>query len=250
MMPAVFYEVFRALPRQGPGSNEYTRRAWECLTGLPRKPHILDIGCGAGMQTLELARLSRGQVTALDNYPPFLDTLAANARATGLEKHIRIINGSMFDLPFAKGAFDVIWSEGAIFIIGFEKGLTEWKSFLKPDGFLVVSEMAWITPDRPEEVRAYMEKVDPAMKDDTGIRTVIRQAGYRVLGSFILPEGVWLDSFYKPYQARLDVLKQKYDGDEDTLAVLGECQQEIDIYHKYSRCYSYIYYVMQPVKGS
>lgn len=48
----------------------------------------------------------------------------------------------MFELPFSANTFDIIWSEGAIFIIGFEQGLREWKPFLKLGGYLVLSELA------------------------------------------------------------------------------------------------------------
>jgi len=246
MFPEVFYELFLNMPRQGPGSNEYTRRAYDCLSHLPKEPFILDIGCGSGMQTLELARISGGHVTALDNYQPFLDILEKNAKSTGLDKQIKSLNGSMFELPFPKSTFDIIWSEGAIFVIGFEKGLCEWKPFIKPGSYLVVSELTWITPDRPDEIRAYLEGEYPAMKDDNGNREIIRQAGYRMIDSFILPEAVWKDDFYKPYQIQLDWLKNKYAGNRETLEVLDTYQHEIDMYTNYSRHYSYVFYVMQP----
>jgi SAM-dependent methyltransferase len=247
MLPEVLYELFNGMPRQGPGSDEYTRKAWRYLTGLPGRPRILDIGCGSGMPTLELARISGGQVTAVDNHQPFLDNLAVRAKTEGLGRRIRIVNASMLALPFARSAFNVIWSEGSIFIMGFEKGLLAWKPFLKPGGYLVVSEMAWITPDRPEEIRAYLEGEYPAIKHDGENKEIIRRAGYKEAGSFILPEAVWLDGFYKPYQSRLDALKVKYAGKREALAVLEPCQREIDMFRKYARCYSYVFYIMKPV---
>ena len=151
MFPEVFYELFLNMPRQGLGSNEYTRRAYDYFSHLAKEPCILDIGCGSGMQTLELARISGGHVTALDNYQPFLDILEKNAKSAGLDKLIKSLNGSMFELPFPKSTFDIIWSEGAIFIIGFKKGLYEWKPFIKPCGYLVVSELTWIRSDQPDQ---------------------------------------------------------------------------------------------------
>ena len=136
-VPEFMYELFREMPRQGPGSNEYTRKAYKFLTGLPPQPNILDVGCGSGMQTLELARISEGQIIALDNYQPFLDDLKRHTEAEGLDNKIKTVNCSMFELPFAKDTFDLIWSEGAIFVIGFEKGLREWKPLIKYGGYLV-----------------------------------------------------------------------------------------------------------------
>ena len=245
MLPEVLYELFRDMPRQGPGSNEHTRKAYQCLLNLPKQPRILDIGCGSGMQTLELAKISGGQVTALDNYQPFLDTLVESARTQGVDRQIETVNGSMFELPFAKSTFDIIWSEGAIFVIGFEKGLCEWKPFIKPGGYLVVSELAWITPDRPNEIRAYLEGEYPAIKNNDGNKEIIQHAGYHELSSFILPETVWRDDFYNPMQVRLNSLKPKYAGNREASEVLEACQHEIDMYRDYSRYYSYVFYVMQ-----
>jgi ubiquinone/menaquinone biosynthesis C-methylase UbiE len=113
MLSEVFYELFSDIPRQGPGSDEYTRKAYMSLPDLALQPNILDVGCGSGMQTLELARISTGTITALDNYQPFLDDLRRRAQSAGLDNKIDILNGSMFELPFARGTFDLIWSEGA-----------------------------------------------------------------------------------------------------------------------------------------
>ena len=75
-----FYELFVGLPRGGPGDNESTRKAFAYLKDLPSEPLILDIGCGPGMQTLELAKISNGKIIALDNYQPFLDILIRKAK--------------------------------------------------------------------------------------------------------------------------------------------------------------------------
>jgi len=83
-----FYELFLGLPRGGPGDNKSTEKAFSCLKRLPAEPLILDIGCGHGMQTLELARICKGKIIALDNYQPFLDILNKNAKEEGFEKRI------------------------------------------------------------------------------------------------------------------------------------------------------------------
>lgn len=58
----------------------------------------------------------------------------------------------MDSLPFAKERFDVIWSEGAIYNIGFENGVRYLKQFVKPKGLLIVSEITWTTNERPKEI--------------------------------------------------------------------------------------------------
>ena len=72
---AYLYELYEALPRCGPGDTEATRRAFTAIFHTSEVPDILDIGCGTGDQTIELAKLSMGNILALDNHRPFLDQL-------------------------------------------------------------------------------------------------------------------------------------------------------------------------------
>jgi len=60
MIPSgdLFRELTEGLPRQGPGSSEATLRALRMVDGLSSRPRILDVGCGPGAQTIDLARAS------------------------------------------------------------------------------------------------------------------------------------------------------------------------------------------------
>ncbi|MEZ4577662.1 MAG: class I SAM-dependent methyltransferase [Desulfobacterales bacterium] len=93
---------------------------WQVWTGRRRSP--LPISVAAPGVTLLLARLLNAQVTAVDLFPDFLDVLEARAEHLGLSYKIKILCGSMDNLPFEEAEYDVIWSEGAIYNIGFEKG--------------------------------------------------------------------------------------------------------------------------------
>ena len=154
-MVNVFFEVHSGLPREGPGDNESTKKAYLTLQDLPENPRILDIGCGPGMQTIALAKLSKGRIDAVDNHQPFLEQLKKKAEEEGVSEKITVVNGDMLALNYEDGSFDLIWSEGAIFVIGFEKGLREWRNLLTNKGYIVVSELSWLKPDPPEEVRKF-----------------------------------------------------------------------------------------------
>lgn len=65
-LPPPFFELHAGLARQGPGADAHTRRAFALVGDLPPAPVIVDVGCGPGMQTLELARLTRSTVHAVD----------------------------------------------------------------------------------------------------------------------------------------------------------------------------------------
>jgi ubiquinone/menaquinone biosynthesis C-methylase UbiE len=244
-MPKIFWEVHSGLPREGPGDNMSTRKAYLMLKDLPKNPRILDIGCGPGMQTIELAKLSSGRVYALDNHEPFLEDLRSRAKKEGLNDRIRPVKGDMLNLNYEDNSFDLIWSEGAIYIIGFEKGLREWKRLLTENGYIVVSELSWLRPDLPEEVNTFMKEAYPAIKTIKENLEVGRKSGYSVVGFFVLPEKSWWDNYYTRIETKLPSLKTRYRDDEEALQVIAIEELEIGIFRKYSDYYGYVFYIMQ-----
>ena len=244
-MHKIFYEVHSNLPREGPGKNEATKKAYLMLKGLPEKPRILDVGCGPGMQTVTLAKLSNGKITAIDNHQPFLEQLKKKAKEEGVTEQITVANGDMKALNYENGSFDLLWCEGAIFIIGFEKGLREWKKLVKTNGYLVVSELAWIQPNPPEEIKQFFAEVYPAIKTINGNLEIIKKAGYRVINHFVLPEEGWWTHYYKPIEAKLPAMKQKYKDDKEAMAFLATEELEIEMFRKYSDYYGYVFYIIQ-----
>ncbi|MDD4255706.1 MAG: class I SAM-dependent methyltransferase, partial [Methanofollis sp.] len=166
--------LFETLPRQGPGNDECTARAFRMIPDLPENPEVLDIGCGAGMQTLALARLCPdARITAVDVHPPVLADLERRAREAGVADRIRTVRASMDALPFEKNSFDLIWAEGSIFIIGFEKGLSYWREYLKDGGYMAVSDAVWFTADPSPEAKTFWAEVDPSLKTEEGVAEVI-----------------------------------------------------------------------------
>lgn len=215
------------------------------LTDLPEKPRLLDVGCGPGMQTIELAKISNAEITALDFNQAFLDELAIHAKAEGVSEKIKIIQGDMTNLGFEEKSFNVIWCEGAIFIIGFEKGLREWRRFLADKGYIALTEMCWIDPNPPKEVKDYLTKVYPPIKTVKENLQIIKDAGYQIVGYFVLPESSWWEHYYLPILSKLPGLKKKYQGNSEALATIAAEEEEIEMFRKYSKHYGYVFYVLQ-----
>ena len=133
VLPQVFFEVHAGLPRQGVGSDESTLRALELCAELPASPDVLDIGCGPGAQTVALARaIGRARDRGGRASPPFLEELRERARAAGVGDRIAAIEADMRDLPFEPGSFDLLWSEGAAYIMGISEALAAWRPLLPP----------------------------------------------------------------------------------------------------------------------
>jgi SAM-dependent methyltransferase len=240
----LLFEIHEGLPRQGVGRDEYTRRAYEMLPPL-REPRILDIGCGSGAPTLELARLSGGQVVGLDVHQPFLDELTRRAQAAGLANRVTARNGSMLSMEFPDEVFDLVWAEGSIFIVGFDRGLEQWRRLIRAGGFLVVHDVAWLRPDPPDELREFWSQAYPDMRDISENLEAIPPRGYEVLGHFPLPEDAWWVEYYVPLEGRLPELRLEHAGDAEALVLLEDSQREIDILRRYPGWYGSVFFVMQ-----
>lgn len=243
----LFFEIHKDIPREGPGENASTKQALLMLKDLPSEPNILDIGCGPGMQTIELAKNTNGKIVALDTHKPFLQALTRSALEEGVAEKIKATEGSMFSLDFEKKCFDVIWSEGAIYIIGFSKGIKEWHEYIKTGGYLVVSEISWLRQDIPEEARNFWQADYPDIKGIADNMKIIEESGYSPVGHFVLPESGWWNNYYNPLIERIKTLREKYAGNKEANDMMDATEREIEIYKKYSDYYGYVFYLMKKI---
>ena len=240
---AVFFDLHRDLPREGPGDDESTLRALAMCSELPERPAVLDIGCGPGMQTLALATATGCIVTAVDAREPFLDQLRERAETAGMRDRIHVMRGDMADLPFGLDSFDLIWSEGAAYIMGISEAFTAWRKFLRPAGYLVVSEIVWLVDDVPPEVRDFFERGYPGITDVAGNLERIAAAGYDVVGHFTLPAESWWTHYQSPLEARIPALQTKYADDPAALAIIDETIREHRLRREHPEAYGYEFFI-------
>ena len=244
-MEKVFYEVFEEMPRQGPGDNESTKRAFGKIIGVKENPSVLDIGCGTGMQTLLLSRLTDGKITAVDNHKPFIDLLKKKIAETGAGEKIEALIGDMGNLPFLDESFDIIWSEGSVFIIGFENGLGLWKRLLKRNGYLVISDLVWFKRNPPEDAVKFFSAEGANVTYYEDLFKVIASAGYELKDSFRLPDESWWTYFYAPMLEIVERKRIEHRGDKKSEDVLDMLQLEAEIHKKYREFYGYSFFVMK-----
>ena len=244
-MFALMVDLHRDGARQGPGSDAETLRALE-LTRLDRTAglRVADIGCGTGASTLVLARsLPNARIDAVDLFPEFLHILAERARQAGCLDRIETHVASMDSLPFAAGSFDLIWSEGAIYNMGFSEGVEAWRPLLRPGGVIAVSEITWLRPDPPDEIRRHWEAEYPEIATASEKIAVLERAGYDLLGYLVLPSTDWIDGYHEPIDNRLPAFLARHADRPEAAEIADLHRQESDLYRRYHDCFSYGFYV-------
>lgn len=240
----IFWEVHSNLPQQAPGSDRTTLKALSFIPDLPELPRVLDIGCGPGRQTLALTKVMRGDYIAIDNHQPFLDELNFRAAEQNVDNSIQTICCSMDNLPFDSNSFDLIWSEGALYIMGVEVALKYLSQFLKPKAYLAFSEIAYLKDEIPEELRRFWQSEYPPIGSRTQNQTIIEASGYNLFESFAIDSSDWYD-YYVPIENRLVILKNKYGHNAEAQQVFEIFDREIEMYREYGEYYGYIFYIVQ-----
>lgn len=241
-------EFFSSMERQGPGSTDATLTALRFIDNLTDKSLIADIGCGTGGQTMTLAKHVEGKITALDLFPDFINILNRNAKQLGMQDRVKGIVGSMDNLPFQNEELDLIWSEGAIYNIGFERGLNEWRKYLKTGGYLAISESSWFTDERPAEINDFWMNSYPEIDTIPNQVAKIHRAGYLPVATFILPETCWTKYYFAPKATAEDVFLNKYAGNKAAEDLVASQCYEAELYNKYKEFYGYTFFIAKKIK--
>ncbi len=238
----IIYDFFSNTESQGPGIPEETLKALSFISGLTEKSKIADIGCGTGGQTMVLGENTPCRITGIDIYPDFINQFNKNARVRNLQDRVIGIVGNMQNLPFQEEELDVIWSEGAIYNIGFERGLNEWRKFLKQGGYIAVTENTWFSEERPAEIQDFWQKIYPEIDTVPNKIAQIQKAGYLPIATYILPETIW-NNYYAWQKLRREYFLKKHAGNKAIEKLVAYMQYEAELYDKYKSYYGYMFYI-------
>ncbi len=236
-------EYFSNIERQGPGSPEVTAKAMSFIGSMRSDSKIADIGCGTGGQTMMLASLVPGFITGIDLFADFIDIFKDNCRKRNLQDRVKGVVGSMESLAFQKEELDLIWSEGAIYNIGFERGISEWRKFLKKGGYIAVSEASWFTENRPLEIDIFWKDAYPGIDIISNKVAQMQKSGYIPVATFILPENCWTEHFYAPQISAQNKFLKKYAGNKTAEDLVKNQRHEAGLYDKYKDYYGYVFYI-------
>lgn len=243
----IIFDYFRNTQRQGPGSPEITLKALSFIDGLTAKSKIADIGCGTGGQTMVLAQNTASEITGIDLFPDFIRQFNQNAQNLNLHR-VKGITGNMENLPFQEEELDLIWSEGAIYNIGFERGLHEWRKFLKTGGYIAVTENTWFTQERPTEIQDFWQEAYPEIDTISSKVAQMEKAGYLPIATFVVPEACWTDYYEVQHPQMQESFLEKYKGNKSAEEFIAYQRYEAELYHKYKEYYGYVFYIGKRIR--
>ncbi|MFX1279095.1 MAG: class I SAM-dependent methyltransferase [Promethearchaeota archaeon] len=220
-------EILRELDADGIRSVflKYTKMAFESIPKIDH-PRILDIGCGTGIPTLELARLSNGEITGIDIDQKALDKLSIKIKNLGLSEKINVYNRSIYNTKFKDEAFDILWEEGVAHLLDLKKTLTECNRILKLHGFMVSGEANnWVNRKLKHFPRF----------------------GFKLIKQIPWESECWWTDYYAPLEEKINSLRKKY-GNLDNLKEIQRHITEIEMVKKNPAGFDCITYVFQKVK--
>lgn len=242
---SLMVDLHRDGERQGPGGKEQTSLALK-LSGIDPASslEVADIGCGTGASTLVLAEdLPDARIKAVDLFPDFLELLADRAHKAACSDRITITEASMESLPLEDESLDLLWSEGAIYNMGFANGVDAWHRFLRPGGVLAVSEITWLRPDPPNDIRKFWETEYSEIGTASEKIAILEDAGYDMLGYFVFPPSCWIDNYYRPTESRIGDFLQRHADQPEAAELVEMERQEAALYEQWQSVYSYGFYV-------
>ncbi len=241
----IFFEIFGSLPRQGPGNWASAQKALRLCEDLPNVAEILDLGCGTGGQTLQLAKLTQGSIIAVDQHSASIEKLSQKLVQLSLTDRIRAQVGDMAEITMAPSSFDLIWSEGALYNIGIPRALSICAGLLRKGGYLVFTDAVWCKANLPDSVKAIFESDYPTMGTVADLVTLIESSPFELLNHFPLPPEAWWDDFYSPMEQIIEESRGKYADDRETLEILEQLALEPAAHRKNSDYYNYEFFIVR-----
>lgn len=265
---SVVIEFFRQMERQGPGSDEVTLRAFSFIEERIKEEgsspetiyRIADMGCGTGGQSMTLARIPSVHVIAFDIFPGMIETLNRRVVERGLQERVRGVVASMDNIPSeeipsgnladCQRGFDIIWSEGSIYHIGFENGLKLWREYLRDGGYVAVSEIVWLTQERPPEFEKYLSDNVPEISLPSVKMGLIESAGYTPVASFLLPWSCWSETYLRPTETLFDKFLDSQNHSDGAVEFVKRQREEIFMFEKYREYFGYIFFIARKVSSN
>ncbi|MFQ5772087.1 MAG: class I SAM-dependent methyltransferase, partial [bacterium] len=106
---------------------------------LSKQSRILEIGCGAGLTTVDLAR--RGyKIVAVDSVDTMIDLTRRHALESGVANNVNANVGDIHELNFQASSFDLVIALGVTpWLHSLNKALQEVVRVLRSSGYIIIN---------------------------------------------------------------------------------------------------------------
>lgn len=138
---------------------------------LSPQKRVLEIGTSTGVTAIELARLTRAAVTAIDINPTSLQVARQRAEQLSVSNYISFEQQDAMRLTYADETFDMVFCGNVTsLLVDREKALREYTRVLRLGGILAAIPMYYIKPPTEQLVRnvsaAIQVSITPMYKAD------------------------------------------------------------------------------------
>lgn len=243
-IPLYFYLAYNDLDRLSPGSTETTLEALGKLDlNTDDEYNILDIACGVGSSTILLANYFKNSIVeGFDLFKHYNERLNDKIKKNNMSDRVFSYKMDMNDPDFANEEFDIIFCEASIEIIGFKKGLNEWRRLLKSNGYMVISDLSWLKNPTSESKKFWKNTYVEIDSIENKIQQ-IKNEGFEFIDYVIVPKEDWND-----YYTKLECNLNKLNSDKSAKDFIYQLKNEIKTYRQNSDDYSYVFYIMGNVE--
>lgn len=154
-----------------------------------------------------------------------------------------MLAAAIVSLPLEAGSLDAVWSEGAIYNIGFANGVAAWREVLLPGGILAVSELTWPGAECPAEFEAHWAREYAEADTASAKMAVLESAGFTPIGYFPLPQACRFQNYYEPLEAGFAGFLDRDMHSETANAIVEAEKAEIALYRRFHEHVSYDFYI-------
>lgn len=243
------FQLHEGLPRNSPGSDKSTLKALRRLGRIRRGARIIDMGCGTGASSLTLARKLTAEVVAVDAHEPFLETLIERCRKEELKGTVVTRHADFGALEEPERSFDLIWSEGAAYVLGFENALMKWRPLLKKGGRAAITELSWFQDQPSDQAKEYWASVYPGMRGIVANCAAAERVGFSVVDALPMSDKDWRE-YYSPLKEQIARLRSKGEASAELAVVIEEAEREIAVYEAHGDEFGCVFYVLEKQDSS
>jgi len=208
------------------------------FAGINPSSRVLDMGCGYGEGSCNLALEFRSKITACDYSQENIDF----ARKLAVKRNVsHLIDFQVIDLmkaDFSKTPFELVLAEGGVLsYLSRPKGLQMASRWLCPRGWFAFSDLIFLSDRVPEEIKKIFEHDIYQYETEQSYRKLITEADMETHFLALVPPSGW-DNYYAHIARRLED-KEGFFADKRIKLAFS---REIDIFYRYEG-YRYVGYL-------